>query len=233
MDPIEKKFQEAFADYQFPVDDGLWDQVLEKKNRRKAFPWMRLAAAITLLILAGVLLWPEQSNSPAKMVVTSNQPVTETPSHVTPADVLPNNEIESIQPTSIHQAKNKVEKRKPSNVDREKTTPAYFAQDELNIKGLHAEFATLPQLTRMPIQHVRHTSAPVALPLQDVYWPPITTIEKSEVATIPVVQKIKKPQSDITGPARLVNVLEKNSPKLVKDILAFGSARTTEIEINW
>lgn len=38
---------------------------------------------------------------------------------------------------------------------------------------------------------------------------------------------------DLTGPARLVGTLQKASPKLFKDILAFSTAESTEIEINW
>lgn len=233
MDPIEKKFQEAFADYQFPVDDGLWDQVLEKKNKRKPFPWMRLAAAIALLVLAGVLLWPEQSNKAAEMVATSTLPDSETPAHVTASDVSPKNNIETTQPTFIHKPKNKVEKRKPTNSDVQLNTPAYVVQDEFKTIDPHMEFASLPPLERKPFQQVHHASATVALPLPDVHWSPINPTEQSEVATLPVAQKIKQTHSDMTGPARLVNALEKNSPKLVKDIIAFGSARSTEIEINW
>ena len=233
MDPIEKKFQEAFADYQLPVEDGLWDQVLEKKYKRKPFPWMRLAAAIALFILAGVLLWPDQSNKPSEMVVTSAQPASETPAYVTASDVSPKNNIETTQPTFIHEAKNKVKKRKPTISDVQLNTPAYVAQDEFKTIDPHLEFASLPPLERKPFQQVHHKSATVALPLPDVHWSPIYSTEQSEVATMPVAQKIKRTHSDITGPALIVNALEKNSPKLIKDIIAFGSARSTEIEINW
>ncbi len=233
MDPIEKKFQEAFADYQFPVDDGLWDQVLEKKNRRKPFPWIRLAAAITLLLLAGVLLWPEQSTQPTELVETTIPSIPETPVHLDPVEETNQTESEStgIKPES--QLEQRVRKATPLVVHQHESAPLMQEQDELIPQSRREAYADLPRLNRKQLPHVRHTSAPVALPLPDVQWSPITTIEQSDVADVPVIEKIKRTQSDVTGPARLVNVLEKNSPKLVKDIIAFGSARRTEIEVNW
>ncbi|MCF8237463.1 MAG: hypothetical protein K9I85_04860 [Saprospiraceae bacterium] len=233
MDPIEKKFQEAFADYPLPVEDGLWDQVLEKKNRRKPFPWMRLAAAIALLILAGVLLWPEQGTAPAALVETTTPMNHEAQQLSSPVDVPVQNEAESLQPEVVVQQKAHIQRATPVAVAMDPSHPHFGKDVEPVEQNVNIEYADLPQLNRLPLDRVHHTSAPVALPLPEVYWAPLQATEQTEVAATPAAQTIKRTQTDLTGPARLVNILEKNSPKLVKDIIAFGSARSTEIEINW
>ena len=230
MDPIEKKFQEAFADYQYPVDDGLWDQVLEKKNRRKPFPWMRLAAAITLLILAGILLWPEQSIQPIDVVDT---PMSNETQVIQPVEQTLNTESETslTSPVVPRKTKNQEFTRSMVHQEEPKTRATDLAKSDN--PELKMEIAELPRLNRKPVQYVSYALASMALPLPDIHWSPIRSDEQTDIADVPMIQKITSDQSDVTGPERLVHVLEKNSPKFVKDIIAFGSARNTEIEINW
>lgn len=236
MDPIEKKFQEAFADYQFPVDDGLWDQVLEKKNRRKPFPWMRLAAALALLVVAGFLLWPTSPQQ--SRIVDQPSPVKTDPS----TDVIQQHESTespriardmpvqavAVESTRKPKAFKSIETRPAS--DTETMDMVVYDQDIVRPANLLPGRGTtrlerMTQTEQTPIQ--LPNSIQVNQPARPIYA--ANPIKKG----IETVKHDLEDPEDMTGPARLVGTLQKASPKLFKDILAFSSAESTEIEINW
>lgn len=236
MDPIEKKFREAFADYQFPVDDGLWDQVLEKKNRRKPFPWMRLAAALALLVVAGFLLWPTTSQKTD--LAEQSSPVFTSPT----LDVVPQHEsTESpriVQDMPV-QAVAVESNRKPKAFKPLETRPASHTET-MDIVTYDQDIVRPANLlpgkgTIRPDRLIQYEQTPIQLPNSIR----VTQPDRPVYAANPIKKGIStvkhdlEAPDDLTGPARLVGTLQKASPKLFKDILAFSSAESTEIEINW
>ncbi|HRW76498.1 MAG: hypothetical protein H6568_15335 [Lewinellaceae bacterium] len=238
MDPIEKKFQEAFADYQFPVDDGLWDQVLEKKNRRKPFPWMRLAATLALLIVAGFLLWP--SSAPEKDMASHSGPV-----QTEPAVDVADPDVSADLPMLVQENRSAPAARElthePAHPIRVATQPDQ-ANETNDLATLESPSHDLIPVDRLPGKVVsilnpitRLDGDRITLPNDIRIMEPDRPIYASHPIKkgISTVREDLEGPEDMTGPARLVGTLQKASPKLFKDILAFSSAESTEIEINW
>lgn len=82
----DKLFREKLQGYERPVSGNAWERVSEhlyKKNSRNL--WLKIAAAVLLLVVAGGLLFLSVNKDPARSLAVKIQPADDTESPSSPA----------------------------------------------------------------------------------------------------------------------------------------------------
>lgn len=250
MDPVKKTFTKAFEDFELPVREDLWENVLLKKQqqKRRTFPLYRLAAAIALCITAGGIFWLIKSGNEKQ-----EQPLVQ----VDRSPSLPLNDNLKEQPSEqpiipIEKEIVLQTKLSPSNKESAKShttvVPAAIIHEKIQIVAdLPAPSSSI--MEKLPEMEEAITITEVlkvdelSIPSQDVPEQHIVASENREPNSSPrslkhtlskVLAKFRPPSLDNnkTGPERIIATLENLKPKMVDDLLAIANRRT-EIEINW
>ncbi|MBP6184877.1 MAG: hypothetical protein KA479_08025 [Saprospiraceae bacterium] len=250
MDPIKKTFAEAFNDFELPVREDLWERVLEKKQPKKKnlFPFLRVAAAIALLLVSGAIYW-QISRIP---IANGGPELTQVPAE----DEIKQLGIEEkfLPPTKTEASDKTIIHVRDGLVISPKKISKIAAKPYTNSSPPPENVVITVQETQTPLEMTVHTEALINSMAEEISalnnpsLDLVHTVQPQEViiteATIPatlskrnseqLIAKVKPALSDRskTGPQRFLAALESLKPKVVDDLIAFGS-RNTEIEINW
>jgi hypothetical protein len=250
MDPIKKTFAEAFNEFELPVREDLWERVLAKKQPKKKnlFPFLRVAAAIALLLVSGAIYW-QISRIP---IAKGGPELTQVPAE----DETKQLGIEEIflPPTKTEASDKTIIPVRDGLVISPKTISKIAAKPYTHSSPPPENVVIAVQETQTPLEMTVHTEALINSMAEEISalnnpsLDLVHTVQPQEViiteATIPatlskrnseqLIAKVKPALSDRskTGPQRFLAALESLKPKVVDDLIAFGS-RNTEIEINW
>jgi hypothetical protein len=69
----DKFFQEKLYNYQRPVSPEVWKRIARKRKEGNSIKWLRVAAAIPLLAVAGFLLFPVNTKEPQTAIIGENE----------------------------------------------------------------------------------------------------------------------------------------------------------------
>jgi cytoskeletal protein RodZ len=246
MEAFEKQFRDAFEDYRIPVGEAAWLKVQAKQKRRIGWylPLARIAAAIALLVFSWFVYRAVQ---PAQQAPSAHQlsPL----AHVEADRPLNDQEVYAVQDKKgIDPAAPAVDHQMDTHISQvalpAKTTapaPAASIHPIPKLRELPQpvdqpwsdHIATVPE---MPLR-LAPSLIPVLLPadVRSDLMPSMPSIPTMEMASIiDVKTSMIKPlvAEDLTGPERLVAVLDRYKPRFVNDLVSLAS-RTTEIELNW
>lgn len=249
MDPIKKTFAEAFNDFELPVREELWERVLAKKQPKKKqpFPFLRVAAAIALLLVSGTIYWQILRNSTTR----GDAEVAQSPEmNVTKPPVFKEEFLQPTKPESIDQPETSINDGRVISLPK---SPKIHSKPITPSTAPSEIVANPVPDTQTPSDMTIHaeelvSTVPEEMPaLENPALDPVTATHPLDViaeVTIPAtlskrnseqfIAKVKPALSDRskTGPQRFLAALESLKPKVVDDLIAFGS-RNTEIEINW